>query len=264
MTMELTQITLYPAKSMGAISLERSLVTSFGLHNDRRWMLVDDAGMFLTQRKFSIMRTIHCRLVDQGVVFTAPDREPLVANFEHLAEPMLVQVWRDSVEGLKAPQIASDWFSSLLGVRCHLVYMPENAFRQVDRTFFDADQRVGFADGFPFLLISEASLRDLNSRLATPVGMNRFRPNLVVSGAEAYAEDQWKRIRIGTIEFRVVKPCSRCVMTTIDEISGEKSREPLETLASYRKNVFGVCFGQNLVHLNAGELKLGDRVEVLA
>lgn len=261
--MQLTQLNIYPAKSMRGIALERAVVTSFGLHNDRRWMLVDESGKFITQRKYAAMAWIESRLTDCGIIFQAPEMEPLVLSLDQLDQSGIATVWRDEVPVLRAPAVASQWFERFLGVACHLVYMPETSFRQVDRNYFSADQRVGFADGFPFLLISEASLEDLNGRLAESVPMTRFRPNLVISGCAAYEEDRWKKVRIGSIEFDIVKPCSRCVMTTIDAQTGRKGVEPLATLAKYRKNDFGVCFGQNLVHKGVGELRVGDSVEFI-
>jgi len=262
--MQLTQLNIYPAKSMQGIGLESSIVTAFGLHNDRRWMLVDDDGLFLTQRKYARMCLVSVTPTEVGAIFTAPEMDPLIVSIDQLIEGKRVKVWRDEVSALWARAVVSRWFEKLLGVSAHLVYMPETAFRQVDRDYFPEDQRVSFADGFPFLLISEASLSDLNGRLKSPVPMNRFRPNIVVSGCEPYAEDSWKQIRIGGIIFDVVKPCSRCVMTTVDAANGSKGQEPLRTLTEYRKNEFGVCFGQNLVHRNVGELHLGDRLEILA
>jgi len=157
---------------------------------------------------------------------------------------------------------AGEWFTRLLGVRSQLVYMPDDVVRPVDPTYGVSTDRVSFADGFPFLLISQESLDDLNRRLAVPLPMNRFRPNLVVSGCAPFAEDGWPGFAAGGVEFRVVKPCARCVITTTDQATGERGREPLRTLATYR-NVGGkVMFGQNVIHRGTGSLELGNRVEL--
>src|SRR5262249_19187395 len=154
------------------------------------------------------------------------------------------------------------WLSDYLGQKCRLVRMADFTVRRLDERYAK-DGEVGFADGYPFLLISEASLSDLNERLAEPVPMNRFRPNIVTSGSGSYAEDRWKTIRIGTLEFRVVKPCDRCVITTVNQSTGDKGIEPLRTLATYRKSEAGVIFGQNLVHQGTGSIYVGDSIEIL-
>jgi len=262
-SIKLSAINKYPVKSLKAISLLSAAIDDFGIVNDRRWMLVDDSGKFLTQRKHPVMGTISVEDYGESLRFSYAGAGALEVLVDDFVLPVSVNVWRDEVSALKAEGEVNEWFSSILGLKATLVYMPASAFRQVDRVFADYEQRVGFADGFPFLLISEASLVDLNNRLATTVSMSRFRPNLVISGCEAFAEDQWKKIKIGNIEFDLVKPCSRCIMTTIDESTLKYGKEPLRTLASYRRNEFGVCFGQNIVHQNTGLLNVGDSVEVM-
>lgn len=261
--MKLTAINKYPVKSLKGLSLDSALVDDFGINNDRRWMLVDAEGRFVTQRKHPLLGSIMVEDRGDKLRFTSLSDDSLDVRVDEFVEPVDSIVWSDSVHALGAGKIASDWFSTLLGLPVRLVYMPVSSFRQIDREYADYRQRVGFADGFPFLLISEASLDDLNSRLLNPVTMSRFRPNIVISGCEAYEEDSWKVIKINDIEFEVVKPCSRCIMTTIDESSLKPGKEPLKTLAGYRKNEYGVCFGQNLVHQNQGILTLGANVEVL-
>lgn len=261
--MLLTEINQYPVKSMKGVSHTTSLVDHFGIKDDRRWMLVDQQGRFITQRKHPLLSTISVSKNDSSLIFTTLNGEVLSVNADCLTRQIDVTVWGDTVSACCADQFVGEWFSSLLGLPVHLVYMPETTFRQVDRQFADYEQRVSFVDGFPFLLISESSLTDLNQRLENTVSMARFRPNLVVSGCDAYAEDDWRRIRIGQLEFEVVKPCSRCIMITLDERTLTYGKEPLKTLASYRRNEFGACFGQNLVHQSTGVLTVGDRVEVL-
>ncbi|UZE97726.1 MOSC domain-containing protein [Alkalimarinus alittae] len=261
--MQLASINKYPVKSLKGVPLASTIVDDFGIQNDRRWMLIDDKGVFITQRKYPLLGTISVE--DQGVAlrFCASGGAELKVSAARFSEHVDTVVWGDAVGALKAEPSVSDWFSSLLGVRVNLVYMPNSSFRQVDRQYADYKQRVSFADGYPFLLTTEASLLELNERLDSPVMMSRFRPNLVVSGCDAYEEDRWKRIRVGEIEFEIVKPCSRCIMTTIDESTLKYGKEPLKTLAGYRRNEYGVCFGQNLVHKNLGTLDVGAKVEIL-
>jgi len=183
------------------------------------------------------------------------------------AETATVKIWSSSVKGSFYPKEVDEWFSDAIGSRCRLVLMPETTKRIVspDYAIRKFEDTVSFADGYPFLLIGEASLADLNSRLEEPVPMNRFRPNFVVTGSEAFEEDNWKRIRIGSTEFHVVKPCARCVMTTVDQAAGQKNgKEPLKTLAAYRTRSGNVLFGQNLIAETAGgTIRVGDAVEII-
>ncbi|WP_250658491.1 MOSC domain-containing protein [Alkalimarinus coralli] len=261
--MKLTAINKFPVKSLKGVSLSSAVVDDFGIKNDRRWMLVDEDGTFISQRKHPVMGTIGVQDADGLLAFKSSCNQELSVSPNDFTETCSVKVWGDEVSVLAAHSEVGDWFSGILNKKVRLVYMPDRSFRQVDREYADYNQRVSFADGFPFLLISEASLNDLNTRLDNPVGMSRFRPNLVVSGCDAYEEDRWKKIRVGGIEFDVVKPCSRCIMTTIDENTLKHGKEPLKTLAGYRRNEYGVCFGQNLVHRGEGHLTVGDSIEVL-
>jgi len=179
-------------------------------------------------------------------------------------QPVAVRVWDDRVSAERVSAEADAWLSQFIEQACRLVHMPDTARRAVDPDYAAADDQVGFADGFPFLLISQASLDDLNARLDQPLPMLRFRPNLVISGCAPYAEDNWRRIRIGALEFRVAKPCSRCVIPTIDYATGEHGREPLQTLMTYRRRDNKIYFGQNLIHDASGRLERGMPVEVLA
>jgi hypothetical protein len=173
-----------------------------------------------------------------------------------------VQVWRDVCDAVPLGEEVNRWFSDFLELSCQLVYMDESTFRPVNPSYATNNEQVSFADGFPFLLISEASLQDLNQRLDEPVPMNRFRPNLVVSGCEAFAEDDWREIHIGSISFRVVKPCSRCSITTVEQTTGIRGKEPLLTLAQYRRRSGEIFFGQNLISGELGTLQIGDVVKI--
>ena len=175
-----------------------------------------------------------------------------------------VIIWTDECEAASAGPAAGEWFSELLGAPCRLVRLPLSTVRQVDLRYAEPGDRVGFADGFPFLLLSQGSLDELNRRLDVPVPMNRFRPNIVVEGCEPHAEDGWSQVTMGGVGFRIVKPCARCVITTTDQRSGERGREPLRTLATYRVFDGKVLFGQNLIHDGPGVVRVGQECVVAA
>ncbi len=266
--MRLSALYRYPMKSAAGQLLDSSRVGLLGLQGDRRWMAVDaETGRFLTQRLLAQMTqmNVHWRGED-GVLLTAPNMPELFVAVPPGEDALRgVTVWRDSFRVPDAGDEAAAWVSRFLGRDCRLVYVPEARARQVDSGYGEAGDKVGFADGFPLLLIGQSSLDDLSARVGRELPMLRFRPNLVITGAEPYAEDSWKRIRIGEIEFRVAKGCSRCIMTTLDPATGERSadREPLTTLKTYREREGEVYFGQNLIADGAGELQVGMTVEVL-
>jgi hypothetical protein len=227
-------------------------------------MLVDEAGRFLTQRQLPRMALIDTQLRADALIVRAASMPDLTVPLQADAgQAIQTQIWQDSAPAYSAGNEAAAWLSEFLSTPVRLVSFPADHLRQVDETYAKKGDGTAFSDGFPFLLISQASLDELNSRLPEPVPMRRFRPNLVVSGTEAFAEDRWRRIRIGALSFRVVKPCSRCVITTIDPQTAKKGVEPLRTLATYRRQDGKVCFGQNLIHDGLGSLKIGDQVEVL-
>jgi uncharacterized protein len=260
----LSGLHVYPIKSCGGIAVDRWEVDERGLRHDRRWMLVDETGCFLSQRELPRMALIRTRIERDSLVVDAPGMPSLNVPFRPPDGKLrLARVWDDPVESQMVSDATNQWFSEFLDVSCKLVYLPDESVRPVDPTYGKAGDRVGLADGFPFLLISEASLADLNARLEHPVPMNRFRPNLVVGGCEPFAEDGWKMMRIGSITFRVVKPCARCVITTVDQGSAVTGKEPLRTLARFRKVGSKVLFGQNLIHDTTGSLSVGDQLEVV-
>ena len=262
--MHLAALYRYPVKSLAGQALEHSLVDGFGLADDRRWMLVDREGRYVTQRELPEMALISASLDQRRLTLNAPGMTPLAVDPPaDNAEPINVQIWRDRCQARLCSNESQIWLSRYLGHTLRLVYMAEGERRQVDRAYAEEGDLTAFSDGFPLLLISQASLDDLNGRLEQALPMIRFRPNLVVAGCEPYAEDGWSLIRIGEMTLRVVKPCSRCKITTIDPYTAEVGDEPLKTLASYRRQGNQVFFGQNLIHDGPGELKLGMPVEVL-
>lgn len=260
----LSSIHVYPVKACGGLSPAEWPVDAFGLRNDRRWMVVNLAGRFLTQREAPRLALIRPALETGGLVLRAPGmpelRLPLVPATR---ERVSVQVWGDATEGVPVSSEAAQWLTRYLGALARLVWMPDDVVRPTDPTYADG-YRVSFADGFGFLLISEASLADLNRRLEAPLPMNRFRPNLVVSGTEPFAEDGWREIRIGGLALRLVKPCGRCVVTTTDQETAERGQEPLRTLATFRERDGKLMFGMNVVHRGTGRLAMGMPVEVVA
>ncbi|MEO4046463.1 MOSC domain-containing protein [Pseudomonas sp. CAU 1711] len=266
--MQLSALYRYPLKSARGESLSSSPLEALGLAGDRRWMLVEpESGRFLTQRLLPQMSQLTALYnAAGGLSLSAPGFGSLeVALPQPDADLRGVTVWRDSLRVPDAGDAAAEWLSAFIGRPCRLVQVPEARARQVDTGYARPGDRVAFSDGFPLLLIGQASLDDLSARVGRPLQMLRFRPNLVIEGSAPYAEDGWKRIRIGELEFEVAKGCSRCILTTIDPQTGERSadREPLTTLKSYREREGDVYFGQNLLPRGVGELRVGMPVEVL-
>jgi hypothetical protein len=265
--MRVTGINIYPVKSTRPIALSESEVLPRGLPWDRRWMLVDSDSRFITARQHPALAMVDTRLGTHSLNISVAGRAGLqVPLAEPDTGPIAVTVWKDRCEAVPEGAAADDWFSDYLGLRCRLVRMTDAQVRPVDPHYGRPADQVSFADGFPLLLISRASLDDLNRRLQSPVPMQRFRPNLVVDGDQPYGEDGWRRLRVGEVEFEGVKNCSRCVFTTIDPQRGvrDAAGEPLRTLSSYRRRAGGgVFFGQNLIPRGRGTIRVGDPVEVL-
>lgn len=256
-------ISIYPVKSCREIKLNSVFVGSFGLENDRRWMVVDENRVMLTQRKISEMCLIQVELTDSGIILSTLSQEHLHVSKPESKNKVTVKVWHDECQAYDAGVDAAKWLSDALSVKCRLVYFPDDEFRQVDLIYANQGEKTAFSDGFPLLLISEASLSDLNARLSTPITMQRFRPNIVVSGCEPFEEDSWKSIRIGGIVFRIVKPCSRCIIPSINVETAIREREPIKTLSSYRKHEGKIYFGQNVIANSRGNINLGMEVEVI-
>ncbi len=259
----LSGLNIYPLKSAKAIRLQSSRVEEKGLLLDRRWVVTDQQGQFITGRTQPKLALIVCRQTESGIIFSAPDMPDLILTIADFPEQYTdVTVWGTAIRGQRCSAQADRWLSNWLGVDCQLCYFGEHSQRKVKNT----DKTVGFADGYPLLLISQASLDELNRRCSKSIAMSQFRPNLVVEGCEPFAEDGWKRIKIGDAEFEIVKPCVRCIFTTLNPDSTEydNQREPLTTLSRFRQDEKGhIDFGQNLLALNDAEIKLGDKLTVL-
>lgn len=259
----LSQLAIYPVKSCAQLPQGKANISPFGLHMDRRWMLIDDEGYMLTQRKHPRMCQIQCYAQDTMLQINAPGMTQLNVNSSKQDASTIATVWEDSCDSVDCGDKAAEWFSQFLQTPARLVFFPDNEVRQVDLNYARHGDITAFSDGFPYLLISQASLDDLNSRLDTPVEMKRFRPNLVVSNTQAFAEDDWKRILIGEVTFRVVKPCSRCSIPAINPQTAEKTAQPVKALAAYRMRENKIFFGQNLIAENTGTLETGMEVQIL-
>lgn len=264
MAITVSALHVYPIKSCRGLDLKAVRFDRIGPVYDRRFMLVDEQGKLLTQRELPKLALVEPRLGPTSLQVSAPRMPPLkVAMSKRDPKLIEVQVWKHTGPAEDVGGNAAAWFSEFLERECRLVRLAENAPRLIDPRYAPEPTQVAFSDGFPVLLLSEASLEDLNGRLQQKLPMNRFRPNLVVRGCEAFAEDGWKRIRAGEITLDVVKPCDRCTITTVDQITAKAGAEPLATLATYRKRENGVLFGQNCLHHGLGGIRVGDEVEVL-
>jgi uncharacterized protein YcbX len=257
-----SQLFIYPIKSCRGIRVDSARVVERGFEMDRRWMVIDEQGSFLTQRELPRLALVRTELDQDAILLSGPGKDRFRLTEPSEAAPEIqVQVWSHHGGGAVSEE-ASSWISRFLLRPALLVYMRDSHRRPVSPKYAEAGHIVSFAHGSPFLLTSEASLADLNARLDQPLAMERFRPNIVVAGAPAYAEDGWSHLRIGTIGFRVVKPCDRCATTTVDPDTGQRGQEPLRTLAQYRRQGSRVLFGMNLIQDGLGTIRVGDRVTV--
>ena len=264
----LTGLFLYPVKSLGGYAVPEADVTERGLRHDRRWLLVDERNRFMTQRQLPELALLATAPAYNGFLIShrqRPDLLPLFIPFEATPERTLfVTIWDDIAWAWRGTPEADQWLAEALGRPCRLVYMSDMVRRDVEPDLNPEGQLVSFADGYPFLLIGEAALADLNARLAQPVPMNRFRPNLVFSGGMPYDDDTWEQFQIGGHAFRAVRGCGRCVLTTIDQQTATKNPvgDPLRTLATYRQVDNGTLFGQNVTGPGTGRLRVGDALTV--
>lgn len=269
--LKLSEIYIYPVKSLGGIRLDSTEVTDRGLRYDRRWMLIDENNRFISQREYTQLAifstelfTDFLRIIDKrsekGILVSL---KPQLAN---IINTVNVTVWDDEVLAWEVSKIANDFFTQALGMSTRLVYMPEESHRKTDANYtLKGDEITSFSDGYPILIIGQSSLDDLNNRLAEPITINRFRPNFVFTGGTEFEEEEWHEFRVGDIRFFGVKPCARCVMTTIDPLTGEKNgNEPLLTLNRYRKAGNRILFGQNVLISQLGNVSVGDTIEVIS
>lgn len=256
---------IYPVKSLGGIALQEAHLEARGLALDRRWMLVDAANNFMSQREIPELALLSVGLETEGLLIThtTSGRQMLVPYIPTSENFMQVTVWEDTCLAQQVSPYADEWFSDLLHCPCKLVYMPDHSTRLVEEKYAIAADITSFSDGYPNLLIGQASLDDLNSKLAAPITMQRFRPNIVFTGGMPFEEDNLAYFTINDISFYGVKRCARCVVTTINPDTAEKGKEPLRTLASYRQEDNKIYFGQNLLHKGIGSIHVGDELKVL-
>lgn len=266
--MRVASLHIYPVKGCRAIDLTEAAVERRGLAHDRRWMIVDETGKFITQREQPKLATIMAGVKDGVLALYATDTSLTVAVPSPDAPRVPVTLWKQQIEGHAACADADHWLSDYLGIKCRLVYQGDLP-RGVSPQYAPEGTMASYADGFPLLITLTASLDDLNKRMPTALPMNRFRPNIVIEGAPAWSEDSWKKLRIGNIDIDISKPCTRCVVTTTDQRTGakENGNEPLGTLKTFRllrtPALTGVVFGQNAVPLAEGTIKIGDTVQIL-
>ena len=266
MSLYVSEISVYPVKSLAAVRPERARLIRTGFEHDRQWMIVDEDGWFITQRQFPWMARIGTGVSGAGLRLSVPGHPPMDVPITRDGPVREVRVWESVCEAVDQGDCAAQVLSDYLGRTCRLVRM-RDGFERVPGDSYRAvspQSSVGFADSSALMLLGEASLADLNARLEVPVSMDRFRPNLVVAGGTPFCEDGWNRIRVGEVTLRLVKDCIRCEIPTIDQKTGEKGVEPMETLESYRAGPLGTRFGRKVVHESAGVLSVGDTVTVLA
>jgi uncharacterized protein len=269
--LKLSEIYVYPVKSLGGVSLEETEITDRGLQYDRRWMLIDENNRFLSQREHpqlavfeTTLFTDYLRIMDsrsaKGVIVK------LEPQFSESEEILKVSVWDDEVEAWHISKLVDDFFTEALGKPTRLVYMPEESHRKTDAQYsLKGDEITSFSDGYPILIIGQSSMDDLNNRMAEPLSILRFRPNFVFTGGKEFEEDEWHEFNVGSVRFFGVKPCARCVMTTVNPLTGEKKgKEPLLTLNKYRKAGNKILFGQNVLISQLGQVLVGDNIEVIS
>ncbi len=262
--LKVSQLFVYPVKSLGGIALDQASVTDRGFRYDRRWMLIDENGLFISQREMPKMALMHLQIENDGIrVDYARKNSSFKIPFEPSGnEYTEVFIWEDRCRAQLVSKEADQWFSEMLELNCRLAYMPEESRRITDQRYAPAGSITSLADGYPFLLIGQSSLDDLNSRLPEPILMDRFRPNIVFTGGQPFQEDEMHAFSIGGITFHGVKLCARCLIITIDQATAGQGKEPLKTLAGYRSKNNKILFGQNLVAEGHGEIRIGDQLQV--
>jgi uncharacterized protein YcbX len=261
---KLGAIYIYPVKSLSGIQLTKSEITATGFKYDRKWMLVDDKKYFLSQRRLPKMALIKTEIYQQKLIISAPNKPNLILDLiPKFSHAININIWNENCLAEPIGKLANLWFSDFLEQPCQLVFQTDNSIRYVDQKFSFPNDRTSFSDGFPFLITSEASLGLLNEQMGDKLSMQRFRPNIVITDCTSYEEDTWRKIKIGTIEFRLPKPCSRCSVPQISPHTAIRDKEPLLTLSKTRKWNNKIFFGQNALHNSLGFLRVGDTINIL-
>lgn len=264
--LKINELYIYPIKSLAGIAVNKARITEKGFEHDRRWLLVDMDNRFLTQREYPQMALLDQSIENNELRITHKINNKSISipvNSSTAADRIMVTIWDDTCIAEFVSDEADSWFTEMLGINCRLVYMPDDCKRIVDQRYAPENSVTSFSDAYPFLIIGQASLDDLNSRLVESLPMNRFRPNIVFTGGEPFEEDQYGHFTIGDINFYGVKLCARCIVTTIDQETAKKGKEPLKTLTSYRFKNNKILFGQNLIHEGVGEIAIGDQIMIL-
>lgn len=260
-----SELFIYPIKSLGGIAVTAAKITERGFQYDRRWMLVDGDNCFLTQREYPQMALLQVLISESGLKVHHKINKGEAVNIPGsygINETVMVQIWSDKCKAQVVDRQIDEWFSDMLSLKCRLVYMPDSSKRRVDTRYASNNELTSFSDGYPFLIIGQSSLDELNGRLSEPLPMSRFRPNIVFTRAEPYQEDSMEHFSINNIQFYGVKRCARCVVTTINQDTAASSKEPLKTLSAYRQQNNNVYFGQNLLHKGEGEIHIGDGITI--
>jgi uncharacterized protein YcbX len=263
--LQISALYIYPIKSLGGIALTTAKVTDRGLEHDRRWMLVDQNNRFISQREYPEMALLRPAIMADGLLVTnLTDHSTLLIPYQPLTNEFAeVTVWGDTMTGQFVDAATDAWFSSALDKPCRLVYMPDNILRPVDPNYAPEDKITSFSDAYPFLVISQASLDDLSARTGQQIPMDRFRPNIVFTGGKPYMEDEIAHFTVGDINFYGVKICARCPIPGIDQNTAQRVKEPLKTMAGYRRKNNKVYMGQNLIHNGEGSIQVGDVITVM-
>lgn len=263
--LSVSELFIYPVKSLGGIRVNTAELTDRGFCYDRRWMLVDEQHRFLSQRELPAMALLQTSLGDDGII-VADKLDPenkITIPFAAKNEKLQVQVWDDSCEAYAVSDTLDTWFSAALQKKCRLVHMPDSSLRKVDSRYAFENEITSFSDGYPVLMIGQSSLDDLNSRLEEKMLINRFRPNIVFSGGAPYQEDEMAAFEINGIVFYGVKLCARCVVTTIEQSRAVKGKEPLKTLSAYRQRDNKIYFGQNVLYRGKGTISIGNSITII-
>jgi uncharacterized protein len=261
--LKVSELYTYPIKSLGGIAKETVEITNTGFKNDRRWMLVDDNNLFLSQRTLPVLALLQPSEVEDGIVVMHkynPLHTIKIPLHLETKSTIKVSVWDDVCEAIEVSNECNNWFSEMLKTNCKLVYMPDDTKRMVDKRYATNNEVTSFSDGYPILMIGQASLDNLNTKLAEPLPMDRFRPNIVFTGGDAHIEDEMESFTINNIKFLGVKPCARCNMTTINQQNGETGKEPLKTLATYRASNNKIYFGQNVLQQQNGSIQIDNEI----
>jgi uncharacterized protein len=263
--LQISELYIYPVKSLGSIAKQSVQLVNTGFKYDRRWMLVDENNIFLSQRTLPRMALLQVTETDAGFKINPhyDVNTAIIIPFQTKAvKKIKVTVWDDVCDAVAISELHDEWFSNMLKTKCKLVYMTDDTARPVDKVYASNNEITSFSDGYPVLMIGTAALIQLNNKLTEALPMNRFRPNIVFTGGHAHLEDELEQFSINTIDFLGVKPCSRCVMTTINQQNGSKGQEPLKTLSAYRMKNNKIYFGQNVLHQQNGNISIGDAITI--